>query len=153
VNLTKRWAFGDKSYKIQQIRNDVDNEKFLDWILSTDKVDVEKKQKQNMKQFEILFFKLGADILKNIDGFLAASPKKAVQKIRKDVSKAINDVRKGGDLNKLNKLKQQLSKLNAIGGFKAVVPSEGLVFKYKGKTYKFTGAFAPINQITGLMTF
>ena len=79
--------------------------------------------------------------------------KKAVQKIRKDVSKAINDVRKGGDLNKLNKLKQQLSKLNAIGGFKAVVPSEGLVFKYKGKTYKFTGAFAPINQITGLMTF
>jgi hypothetical protein len=44
VNLTKRWAFGDKSYKIQQIRNDVDNEKFLDWILSTDKVDVEKNK-------------------------------------------------------------------------------------------------------------
>jgi hypothetical protein len=27
------------------------------------------------------------------------------------------------------------------------------VFKYKGKTYKFTGAFAPINQITGLIYF
>ena len=24
---------------------------------------------------------------------------------------------------------------------------------YKGKTYKFTGAFAPINQITGLISF
>ena len=27
------------------------------------------------------------------------------------------------------------------------------MFESNGKTYKFTGAFAPINQITGLMTF
>ena len=47
----------------------------------------------------------------------------------------------------------QLDRLNAIGGFDAIVPSEGIVFKYKGKTYKFTGAFAPINQITGLIYF
>ena len=57
------------------------------------------------------------------------------------------------DLKKLNRLKIQLDRLNAIGGLDAIVPSEGIVFKYKGKTYKFTGAFAPINQITGLMTF
>jgi hypothetical protein len=56
-------------------------------------------------------------------------------------------------LKKLNTLKLQLDKLNKIGGLKAIVPSEGIVFKYNGKTYKFTGAFAPINQITGLMTF
>ena len=56
-------------------------------------------------------------------------------------------------MKKLNRLKIQLDRLNAIGGLKAIVPSEGIVFKYKGKTYKFTGAFAPINQITGLMTF
>jgi hypothetical protein len=35
----------------------------------------------------------------------------------------------------------------------SIVPSEGIVFKYKGKTYKFTGAFAPINQIAGLINF
>ena len=40
-----------------------------------------------------------------------------------------------------------------IGGTKSIVPSEGIVFKYKGKTYKFTGAFAPVNQITGLIYF
>ena len=54
---------------------------------------------------------------------------------------------------KLNRLKIQLDRLNAIGGFDAIVPTEGIVFKYKGNTYKFTGAFAPINQITGLMFF
>ena len=153
MNLTKRWAFFDKSYSVQKIRADIDNQKFLDWFLSTDKQDHTKMVKENMKPFEILFFELGAEILKNISNFLAANPDKAVQTIRKDVVKAINVVRKGKDLKKLNILKQQLSKLNAIGGFKSIVPAEGLVFKYKGKTYKFTGAFAPINQIIGLTTF
>ena len=55
--------------------------------------------------------------------------------------------------NENDRLKIQLDRLNAIGGLEAVVPSEGLVFKYKGKTYKFTGAFAPVNQIVGLLNF
>ena len=106
-----------------------------------------------MKPFEVLFFEVGAEILKNVQGFMAANPTKAVQNMKKNLSKAISDVRSGGDLKKLNRLKVQLDRLNAIGGTKAIVPSEGLVFKYKGKTYKFTGAFAPVNQITGLINF
>jgi hypothetical protein len=27
------------------------------------------------------------------------------------------------------------------------------VFKYNGEVYKFTGSFAPVNQIMGLLTF
>ena len=106
-----------------------------------------------MKPFETLFFEVGAQILKNVEGFMAANPDKAVQGIRKRLSSAISSVRSGGDLKKLNKLKAQLEKLNAIGGIDAIVPSEGIVFKYNGKTYKFTGAFAPVNQITGLISF
>ena len=88
-----------------------------------------------------------------LDGWLAVNPAQSVQKIRSKLKSAISDVKSGGDLKKLNKLQQQLSKLNSIGGLDAVVPTEGLVFKYNGNTYKFTGAFAPINQITGMMTF
>ena len=106
-----------------------------------------------MLPFELLFFELGAEVLKNVEGFLAANPDKAIQNIRKQVAKAISDVRKGGDLKKLNRMTQQLQKISSIGGFKKIVPSEGLVFIYKGKTYKLTGAFAPVNQITGMMTF
>ena len=54
----------------------------------------------------------------------------------KNLDKAIKTVQSGGDLKKLSRLKTQLDRLNAIGGTKAIVPSEGLVFKYKGKTYK-----------------
>ena len=106
-----------------------------------------------MKPFETLFFEVGAEILKNVKGFIAANPNKAVQGIKKRLDSAIKDVRSGGDLKKLNTLKLQLDKLNAIGGVDSIVPSEGIVFKYKGKTYKFTGAFAPVNQITGLISF
>jgi len=106
-----------------------------------------------MRPFEVLFFEVGSQILKNVKGFMAANPKKAVQNMRKKLDKAINTTLGSGDKKKLNTLKLQLDKLNKIGGVDAIVPSEGIVFKYKGKTYKFTGAFAPINQITGLIYF
>ena len=153
LDLTKRWAFSDKSYKIPTIKKDIKNKKFLDWVLSFDKNDHQKWVKQNMKPFEVLFFEVGAEIMKNVSGWLAASPDSTVQRVKKQLDAAIKNVRSGGDLKKLNTLKLQLDKLNKIGGVDSVVPSEGIVFKYNGKTYKFTGAFAPINQITGLMTF
>jgi hypothetical protein len=153
-NLTKRWAFFDKSYKIPKIRKDLKKQpKFLEWVLSTDKNNHSKMVKENMKPFETLFFEVGAEILKNVKGFMAANPNKSVQGIRKKLKTAIAGVKAGGDKKKLNTLKLQLDKLNAIGGVDSIVPSEGIVFKYKGKTYKFTGAFAPINQIAGLINF
>jgi hypothetical protein len=154
VNLTNRWAFFDKSYSIGNIKKDFkDNPKFIDWVINTDKLDHNKMFKQNIKPFEILFFQVGAEILKNIQGFLAVSPKAAVQKIRQDVTSALKDLQKPDNVEKLYKLKLQIEKLEAIGGSSAIVPSEGLVFKYKGNIYKFTGAFAPINQILGSLRF
>jgi len=154
VSLVNRWAYFDKSYKIADIKKDYkDSPKFLDWILSTDKNDVQKIFKDNIKPFEVLFFSVGAEILKNISGYMAASPNKTVQKMRKEVIQALRDLKSGGKVDKLKKLKIQIEKLEAIGGLDAIVPSEGVVFKYKGKTYKFTGAFAPINQILGSLKF
>jgi len=159
--LTKRWAFFDKSYSVADIKKDM--KRFIEAnpkkknitqeILDFDKKNHAKQVKENMKPFEELFFGVGAEILKNVKGFMAANPKKSVQSIRKKLNTSIENVKASGDKKKLNTLKLQLDKLNAIGGVDAIVPSEGIVFKYKGKTYKFTGAFAPINQITGLIYF
>jgi len=154
VKLVNRWAYFDKSYKIPQIRKDFKgNPEFNKWVLDTDKKNHIKMFKQNIKPFEILFFQVGAEILKNIQGFLAVSPDKATQKIRQDVISAMKELQKADNLSKLEKLKIQIEKLEAIGGLNAIVPSEGLVFKYKGNIYKFTGAFAPINQILGSLRF
>ena len=152
-DLTTRWAFSDKSYKVPMIKKDIKNKKFLDWVLSFDKNDHQKWVKDNMKPFEVLFFDVGAEILKNVSGYLAASPDKTIQKIRKDVINAIKTVKSSKDIKKISTLKLQLDKLEKIGGLSSIVPTEGIVFKYKGKTYKFTGAFAPVNQIVGLLNF
>ena len=159
--LVKRWAFFDKSYSVADIKKDMKTyieanprrKDVTQEILDFDKKDHAKQVKENMRPFEILFFEVGAEILKNVKGFISANPKKSVRNMVKNLDKAIKTVQSGGDLKKLSRLKTQLDRLNAIGGTKAIVPSEGLVFKYKGKTYKFTGAFAPVNQITGLIYF
>ena len=151
VGLVKRWAFFDKSFRID--KKNFPDEKMLEQAKKFDKMNHADQVKKNMFPFETLFFELGAEVLKNVEGFLAASPDRAVQSIRRQVAKAITDVRKGGDLKKLNRMKAQLAKIDAIGGFKTIIPSEGLVFVYKGNTYKLTGAFAPVNQITGMMAF
>ena len=48
---------------------------------------------------------------------------------------------------------KRILRLKKAGGFKSIVPSEGVVFNYKGKTYKLTGTFAPINQILGSLKY
>ena len=151
MGLVKRWAFFDKSFRIN--KKFISDEKILAKALDFDKLKHKDQVKKNMLPFEKLFFELGAEVLKNVEGFLAANPDKSVQNMRKQIKKAISVVKAGGDIKKINRLSQQLNKLNSIGGMNAIVPSEGLVFIYKGKTYKLTGAFAPVNQITGMMYF
>ena len=90
VKLTKRWAFFDKSYKIPQIKKDLKKKPtFLDWVLTTDKVDHQKMVKDNMKPFEELFFEVGVEIMKNVEGWLAVNPAKSVQSIRQKLKTAI----------------------------------------------------------------
>ena len=69
INLTKRWAFFDKSYKIPMMRKDIKNEKFLEWSLGFDKNNHSKQVKENMRPFEILFFEV-VEIFKNVDGYM-----------------------------------------------------------------------------------
>ena len=150
----KRWAFSDKSYKMTEINKLKEGHpEFVDWVRATEKLDHAKMLKENMRPFEVLFFEVGAEILSNVSNWLAPNPDKTVQALRRDLANAAKQIRGKKDPSSIGKLKTQLSKINSMGDLSNLVPSEGLVFKYKGKTYKFTGYFAPINQITGLMKF
>ena len=53
----------------------------------------------------------------------------------------------------LQKLKTELARIQRLGGFDSIVPTEGIVFVYGGNTYKLTGAFAPVNQILGVLKY
>ena len=150
--LVNRFAFGDKSFRIPDIKKQITNKDFLKWALSFDKKSADY-YKQVISPFEILFLKLGVKVIQLATGFLAVNPDKAVQTIKDELEIAIKQVKSSGSESSIKKLEAQLHKLEAIGGFDAVLPSEGIVFQHKGKTYKLTGAFAPVNQILGIFRY
>ena len=148
MGLVKRWAFYDKSFRLD--KKNFEDVKTLEWAKGIDKNDHAKMAKDNIRPFEDIFLGIGADILSFMSSVLAANPKQAVRDMKKQLDKTIKDVRKSGDVKKIAKLKMELQRLKAIGGTDKIVPNEGIVFVYNGKTFKLTGTFAPLNQILGL---
>jgi len=145
-SLIRRWAFGDKSFRL----NTISNEELQKWAIQNDKVNVAKQQKENIKPFEELFLGVGADVLEFVGSVLTVHPDKAIRTMKEKFKSVASQVRSGGDPTKIAKLKQELQRLNQLGGIDRIVASEGLVFFYNGKTYKLTGTFAPLNQILGI---
>ena len=146
IGLVKRWAFGDKGFRIATIQDD----KLRSWADNTEKKDQAKIAKDNLMKFEEIFLGVGADVLSFMESVLTANPTEATKQMVARLHKTVEDVKKLGDPKKLDKLKLELQRLQALGGFEKIVPNEGIVFVYNGNTYKLTGAFAPLNQILGL---
>ncbi len=146
IGLVKRWAFGDKSFRI----NTIQDAKLRAWAEQTDKQDQQKISKQNLMKFEEIFLGVGADVLSFMSSVLTANPDSAKKQMVSRLESTIQQVKASGDPKKVAKLKLELERLNALGGFEKIVPNEGIVFVYGGNTYKLTGAFAPLNQILGI---
>jgi hypothetical protein len=144
--LVRRWAFNEKSFRL----NTISDEDIKKWATETDKVDVIKQQKTNIKPFEEIFLGVGADVLSFMGSVLTANPDGAIRSMKDRLKSTAEKVRQSGDKSLIAKLKQELERLNSLGGKDRIVPNEGIVFVYKGNTYKLTGTFAPLNQILGL---
>jgi hypothetical protein len=147
--LARRWAFDNKSFGIKSI-TDEDARKWADGV---DKDAKDKIMKGNVRKFEDIFLGVGAEVLSFMSSVLTAQPDKALQSIRASLESSISDIKSGGSVAQIKRLEKELARLNAIGGFEKLVPNEGLVFFYKGNTYKLTGTFAPLNQILGIFKF
>jgi phosphopantetheine adenylyltransferase len=144
--LVRRWAFGDKSFRL----NTIADKDAQSWAIENDKVNVAKQQKDNVRQFEEIFLGVGADVLSFMGSVLTVNPDAAVRNMKDRLKSTAEKVRGSGDVSKIAKLKMELSRLASIGGKDKIVPNEGIVFVYKGNTYKLTGTFAPLNQILGI---
>jgi len=153
IGLLNRWIRFDKSFNLRKIDTFVKNKSLAEWIYNFDKKGAAEAYKEFLKPFEYLFLELGATILKNAAGFMAANPDEAVQKIKKEIERVAREIENSKDITKMDKLKTELDRIQALGGFEAIVPIEGLVFVYNGKTYKFTGSFAPVGQILGTLKY
>lgn len=160
-NIVNRWAFGSKTPDLRQLKVSIDNQEFLQWFLETDKGPaVRDEKKRIVEPVEDIFLKLGVFVLRSLEGLVAINPNDSIAQMKGDLANAIeaiqqkvNNSEMGDDDAPMRFLKHQLKRLDKIGGFDAILPTEGIVFKYNGKLYKLTGAFAPLNQIIGYIKF
>ena len=171
--LAYRWAFKllapakrPKEYsrlainKLPDLKSMVDNQQFIQWVGATERGGELKSIFSNMiDPMKELFLKLGVELNKNISNLLTLNPSQAAQEIRQGIDEVIRDIESTGDISLLDKLKKELNMINRLGGLEKIVPTEGLTFTYtpqgqsEPKIYKFTGMFAPVNQILGSLKF
>ena len=149
IGLVKRWAFGDKSFAIRNIAD----EKIKSWAEKTDKENLQKITKDNIAKFESIFLGVGADVLSFMTSVLVVNPDAAKQTLVKQLESTITSIRSSNNPSAIEKLETELARLEDLGGADKIVPIEGIVFSYKGNTYKLTGAFAALNQILGIMKY
>jgi hypothetical protein len=151
--LLLRWAYGDKkTLNLRSLDKAIGKDKAA-LIKKFDKEDVKKKYKENIRPFEDLFLELGSVILKNASNFVAASPDKEMQRLHTQIRTEAAKIKKSGGIDQIKKVEAELARLERIGGIESIIPTEGLVFKYKGHTYKLTGTFAAINQLMGIIKY
>lgn len=151
--LLQRWAYDDKkTLNMRSLDKELTPQE-AEKIKKFDKEDVKKKYKENIRPFEDLFLELGSTILKNASNFLAANPTEEAKRLRSQIESEANKIRLGGGEDQIKKVEAELDRLNRIGGLESIYPTEGIVFKYKGKTYKLTGTFAALNQLLGIIKY
>ena len=151
MGLVKRWAFFDKGFGLN--KKNILDAPTLEWAKKIDKKDQKTMAKTNTRKFEDIFLGVGAEVLSFMSSVLTVNPDQAVRDMKKRLDQTIKDVSKSGSPEKIAKLKMELERLAAIGGKDKIVPNEGIVFVFKGDTFKLTGSFASLNQILGLMYF
>lgn len=153
AGLVQRWAFDDKkSLNIRDLAKKMSDSDYKDFQ-RFDKEDAKKRFKENIEPFENIFLELGSVVLKNVSNLLVANPGKEMQRLHTQIRAESEKIRQNGDLSQLAKVEKELQRLERIGGIESIIPTEGLVFQFKGKLYKLTGTFAAINQLMGIIKY
>lgn len=150
--LLLRWAYLDKkTLKLTALKKELTPEQ--NKAVKEFDGQRNKKYKENILPFENLFLELGADVLKNASNFVAANPDAEKARLHDQIRTEAGKIKKNGDLTQIAKVEKELKRLEGIGGIESIIPTEGVVFKFKGKTFKLTGTFAAINQLMGIIKY
>jgi nicotinamide mononucleotide adenylyltransferase len=146
--LINRWAMYDKSFGAVRFKKEYPQ--LAKWFAGVDG-SAGNINKDIRKPIEMTFLKVGADSLARMSNFMSANNPIIGDALKKEVLDVITRLK--ADPSKASELlNRELERLEKIG-FDKITPTEGVVFIYNGKPYKFTGTFAPINQLMGVFKF
>lgn len=87
-------------------------------------------------------------MLRGVQSYLILNPNQEIQRLRSKVETAIQQIKNTRTEREIDIMNKELSRLRGLDNITSSM--EGIAFKYNGKLYKLTGAFAPVNQILGI---
>ena len=91
------------------------------------------------------------EMLKGLHSAFILDNESEVERLRQETSRAITAIEGSSSEEAMEILAKQMSKLKDVEGVSTA--AEGFVFDYDDVTYKFTGNFAPMNQLLGLFKY
>jgi cytidyltransferase-like protein len=86
-------------------------------------------------------------ILQDFHSAFISDNEATIKKLQDEISNSVKKIQSSSNEAAKEDLKKQFAKLKDVQNINT--PSEGFVFDFNGTTYKFTGWFAPSNQILG----
>lgn len=111
----------------------------------------EATRKAIIEPIEMAIHRFAIEVLRGLNSTLIASSDEEVQRLRSQVTKAITAIQASGNQDAMAILHKEMKRLGSVENIAAAM--EGMVFFFKGKAYKFTGVFSPVNQILGLFKY
>ena len=106
-----------------------------------------------IKPLEELIIYAGIQLMKCIEGFMAADPSQEAKKALASLDGTITSIKEGEyelSPEKIVAFKKNLAK---IENYHEMLPAEGILFKYKNKVYKMTGPGTAANEILGIIKY
>lgn len=111
----------------------------------------EPLKKRMIAPIEGAIHRFAIEVLRGLNSTLVAKSDDEVARLQAQVSKAIRAIEASGNQAAIDVLQKEMARLGSVENISAAM--EGVVFFYKGQAYKFTGAFAPVNQILSLFKY
>ena len=108
-----------------------------------------------IRPVEEVIHDFSVEMLKTLESAFILDQRREVERLRDQLARAI-DVIESAPVSErfphaIDILKKHLSKIKGLENISTA--SEGFVFSYDGYTYKFTGNFAPMNQILSMFNY
>jgi len=107
-------------------------------------------QKQ-LRPLELAISEFAMSVLTGIQPSFIADPTAEVTRIRSKLTDALQRIDASRNQHAIDYTKAQMEKLQDVS--RLTTPLEGIVFPWKDKIYKLTGAFASVNAILGLCRY
>ena len=107
--------------------------------------------KSILNPLENIVHEFAFDILSHFKSIFVLDNSQEIERLRSSLEQAIENIKKRGNREEIDILKRNLIKLKPLDNMKTA--AEGFTFNHGGKMYKFTGNFAPINQILGILRY